>query len=349
MNMRLLQIPARLFLVLSALTFVLQPNPAWAGNSAVSAGAKMQAVSNAVTGQIELFDAGRPVLRYNYRTVEPGAVLANIKTNNLKYARPRSDYIHPLFGLNGEELTRDWSVDHPHHRGIYWAWPEVEYGTNRADLHALQNIFARPTGKVKLQSGAEFAQIEAENLWMWKDQEAIVLELATIRAYPATGQGRAIDLTLRFVALKDGVTMARRKLTHYGGLNVRLLTPPAQVISIFTNPPDARPLRAWADVSGLFAGGNMPSGLSLMQHPQNPEYPGEWVQFPNLSWCQPTFPTSGTRHALLRGQPLVLRYRLWIHAGGKPDEAMLAGLWDDFSASPALPSVFLLPEGQSTN
>ena len=306
----------------------------FAPDAKAAAAPSMQAVSNAVSGQIEIFDAGRPVLRYNYRTIEPGAVLANIKTSNLKYARPRSDYIHPLYGLNGEELTRDWAVDHPHHRGIYWAWPEVEYGTNRADLHALQNIFARPTGKVKLRSGADFAQIDAENQWLWEDREPIVRELATIRAYPATEQGRAIDLKLRFVALKDGVTVARRKLNHYGGLNVRLLTPPAQVISIFTNPPDARLLRAWADVSGFFAGSNALSGLMVIQHPQNLEYPGEWVQFPNLSWCQPAFPTGGTRYALRRGEPLVLLYRLWIHNGGKPDESVAAGLWDEFAAQP---------------
>lgn len=324
--------PVRIVFIPFAFALVLQTNFVRAGTPDVSAAHKMQAVSNAVTGQIEISDAGRPVLRYNYRTVEPGAALADIKTSNLKYARPRSDYIHPLYGLHGEELTRDWSVDHPHHRGIYWAWPEVDYGTNRADLHALQNIFARPTGQVKLQSGAEFAQIEAENLWMWQDQEAIVRELATIRAYPATEQGRVVDLTLRFVALKDGVTIARRGTKHYGGLNVRLVTPPAQVISIFTNPPAARPLRAWADLSGLFAGGGVPSGLSLMPHPQNPEYSGEWVQFPNISWCQPAFPASGTRYSLRRGQPLVLRYRLWVHAGGRPDDGVLGGLWDAFAA-----------------
>jgi hypothetical protein len=30
--------------------------------------------------------------------------------------------------LEGEMLTRDWPEGgHPHHRAIFWAWPEVEY------------------------------------------------------------------------------------------------------------------------------------------------------------------------------------------------------------------------------
>ena len=331
---------------MALLTLLLRSDTPCAGGQDASAAHRMQAVSNAVTGQIGIFDGGKPVLRYNYRSVDPGAVLENIKTNNLKYARPRSDYIHPLYGLSGEELTRDWAVDHPHHRGIYWAWPEVDYGTNRADLHALQNIFARPTGNVRLRSGAELAQIEAENLWLWEDREPVVRESVSIRAYPATQQGRVVDLTLNFVALKEGVTIARRQTKHYGGMNVRLVTPESQTISILTNAPNARPQRAWADLSGLFPGGSAASGLTLMQHPQNPGYPGEWVQFPNLSWCQPTFPTSGTRYALKRGQPLPLRFRLWIHAGGNPDSDVLTGLWDAFSSTPTEVPFSKLPENK---
>lgn len=300
----------------------------------------MRAAVDPVSEQVEVTDAGKPVLRYNYQTVKPGPVLEKIASNNLKYAVPRSDYIHPLYGLNGEELTRDWSVDHPHHRGIYWAWPEVDYGTKRGDLHALQLVFARPTGKLQVHNGADFAQIDAENEWRWEDKEPIVREEATIRAYHANDQGRVIDLTFRFVALKDGVTLARRGMTHYGGLNVRMATPQAQEITTFTGPADAHPRRAWSDLSGSFAGAGKPSGLTVLQHPSNPCYPGDWVQFPELSWCQPTFPTSGTRHALEVGKPLVLRFRLWVHAGGKPGNEAADKLWDAFAtaANPEAPA-----------
>jgi hypothetical protein len=90
------------------------------------------------TGQFELSEAGKPVLRYNYQTNDPGEVLARVKADDRKYARARSDYIHPLYGLDGQELTKDWPLEHPHHRGIYWAWPEVDYRGERGDLHALR-------------------------------------------------------------------------------------------------------------------------------------------------------------------------------------------------------------------
>jgi hypothetical protein len=300
----------------------------------------MQAARDLASGQIVITDHAKPVLRYNYRTVEPGAVLDRVTPANRIYARARSDYIHPLFGLDGEVLTRDWPIDHPHHRGIYWAWPEVDFGQERGDLHALQKVFARPTGKVKLESGPVFAEIEAENLWQWEDREPIVREQAIIRAYRATEQGRVVDLAFRFVALTDGVTLARRGTEHYGGLSVRLATPASQEIAVHSDSSNAVPRRAWSDLSGVFGATDAASGLTVLQYQENPDYPGDWYQVPALSWCQPTFPAAGTRYALSRDKPLVLRYRLFVHAGAKPDEDRTAKQWDAFHASASPVPIF---------
>lgn len=296
--------------------------------------AGMMAVQDPSTGQVEFTEAGRPVLRYNYRSIEPGDLLNQVTEGNRIYARARGNYLHPLHGLEGEVLTRDWPVDHPHHRGIYWAWPEVDFGTDRGDLHALQRVFARPTGRLNLESGPTFAQVDAENLWLWEDRDPIVRERAVIRAYPATPPGRIVDLEFHFVGLKDGVTIARRGTSNYGGLNLRLATPQSQRIIVHQDPPGAGPRRAWSDLSGVFSG-TKTSGLSVLQHRDNPEYPGDWVQYPELSWVQPTFPSAGTRHPLPPDRPLTLRYRLWLHAGTTPSPEDLATLWDTWHATPS--------------
>jgi len=300
-------------------------------------------------GQVIISDRTEPVLRYNYQMVYEDDEFAfngldaneyivtpndTFMSNPSIYAVPRSDYIHPLYGLNGEILTRDWSKDHPHHRGIYWAWPEVDYGKERDDLHALQKVFARPTGKINLQSGTEFAQIEAENLWITEDEiMPIVKEIALIRAYPQKDQIRIIDLAFKFEGLREGVTIARRGTAAYGGLNIRMMTPNSQEISFHTDEPNAIPRRAWSDLSGVFAGNDSPSGLIVFQHHKNPEYPGEWIQFPELSWVQPTFPTSGTRYALVLGKPLILRFRLVVHSGPKPGADVINKLWDEYNVA----------------
>ena len=116
-----------------------------------SAGGEMSVRQVKDTGQVEVSRGGEPVLRYNFATVPVPAAL-----KGKKYAEARSDYIHPLYGPGGEVLTVDYANDHPHHRGVYWAWPEVYYKGQVRDLHALQGAFARP---VKLLSASAEAEI----------------------------------------------------------------------------------------------------------------------------------------------------------------------------------------------
>ena len=43
----------------------------------------------------------------------------------------RSNYIHPLYTLDGQILTEDFPQDHPHHRGVFWAWHQLYIGDKR--------------------------------------------------------------------------------------------------------------------------------------------------------------------------------------------------------------------------
>jgi hypothetical protein len=308
----------------------------------------MKAFLDPNTGQVMVEEEGKKILQYNYRTVYEKDVVRLVDekleehtraekdtfvTTSI-YAVPRSDYIHPLYGLAGQMLTRDWPAGgHPHHRAIFWAWPEVEYGSERGDIYALQRVFARPTGKIEYISGPVFAQVEAENLWMWENTEPIVRELAIIRVYRATSATRIIDLTIELDALKDSITIATRNTDSYGGLNLRMMTPESQEMSYFTDEADAKPRRAWSDFSGIFEG--TASGLMVLQYRDNPDYPGDWVEYPDLAWVQPTFPASGTRYPLSTEKSLILRYRLIVHAGGRPDVDISEKSWDAFHAASA--------------
>lgn len=332
-----------------------------AGASAPS-GKFMKAVRLA-NGQFRIEEDGVTVLQYNYQTVyeqdvirqseekrvkpsegevtgsykaeylnaHPGVKKDTVVTTSI-YAVPRSDYIHPLYGLQGEMLTRDWPVDgEPHHRGIWWAWPEVRYGSDQRDIYALQGLFARPTGKVDLVSDPGFAQISAENVWMWDDTKPIVREKAIIRVYPRTADQRIIDITIKLTALADSISIATRGTNSYGCFNIRMQSPVLQSLTHHTDSLITAHQRSWSDLSGVFEGAKEPSGLMILQFQGNPEYPGPWVEYPNLAWVQPAFPAHNTRFPLMMGMPLVLRYRLVIHNGGKPDESVSAGWWDEYN------------------
>ena len=323
----------------------------------------MKAFIDPQTGQIIISEHDKTVLQYNYRTVyekdvirgggeqpadkkyhpvggiylekyfkaHPGIKRDTVITTQI-YAVPRSDYIHPLYGPYGEMLTRDWpDTGHPHHRGIFWAWPEVMYGRELGDIYALQRVFAHPTGNIELTGGPVFAQVAAENLWEW-DDEPIVREVAVIRVYSSSEDKRIIDLTIKLNALRDSVTIATRETNRYGGLNVRLQTPVNQDISYFTDEEGANPRRAWSDFNGIFKGSDATSGLMILQHQGNPDYPGVWKEYPNLAWVQPTFPAPNTRYLLSTKKPLILRYRMIVHRGGKPPKKISEALWDAFNS-----------------
>lgn len=292
---------------------------------------RMQVSYDGATGQYRIVDDKQLVLQYNYATVKlPAGYLEKVHPDNRKYAVPRSNYIHPLFGPEGEQLTLDFSFsgDHPHHRGIYWAWPEVQYQGKTADLHALQNVFARPTGKIKTLNGNDYAEIQAENRWLWEDKTPIVCETATIRAWSASETGHYIDLTYTFAPLVDGVTLARRGTRAYGGLNIRLSAVKELKLNHHADAADALPRAAWQSVTGIWTGSSKPVVLAVFEKSDNPDYPGDYVQYPNLPWFQPTFPRAGTRYELKKDQPLVLRYRLWISSGTPPTEEEYRRQWN---------------------
>lgn len=279
------------------------------------------------SGQFVIAESGKPILRYVYKTLEPGELLAAVRPGSRKYARARSNYIHPLHGPDGEILTKDWAEDHPHHRGVYWAWPETIYRGEVGDLHALQRVFARPTGKIRLTQGSVYAQIEAENQWLWEDREPIVHESATIRAHASGRRGRCIDLKFVFTALQDGVTIARRGTDKYGGLNIRLSTTTRQELVLHNDPVQQIPRRGWADFVATFGERSDPTGILVLQRQSNPNYPGDWIKYPEIQWFQPTFPAAGSRHALKKGSPLVLQYRLWIRRGEVASEECYVDQW----------------------
>ena len=277
------------------------------------------------SGRVEVSEGPAAVLRYNFATVP---VPDNVKGR--KYAEARSDYIHPLYGPGGEVLTVDYANDHPHHRGVYWAWPEVYYKGGKRDLHALQGVFARPSRLIRAEAEGGTGIIEAESIWKWGDTEPIVRERASIRVHPAQDSGRFIDLEFRFTAMVEGVSVARRGQKNYGGLNLRTTLHGGQKITHHTDPAGATPRRSWGQIVGVPKGGKTPVAIGILQHAGNPEYPGDWVQFPKIAWLQPTFPAKGQKYKLPTDKPLVLRYRLWVRSEAATDE-QLADAWKAYN------------------
>jgi hypothetical protein len=288
--------------------------------------AEFQVKTNSETGQWLILENDKPVLQYNYKTIPlPDGYLEKIAQQSRKNAVPRSNYIHPLYDLDSEPITNDWANDHPHHRGIYWAWPEVGYKNEFGDLHGLKKVFARPTDKIETVIENGQINLVAENVWKWLDKEPIVREQATITVFPLDKNERKINLNFRFESLVDEVTLARRTTREYGGLNTRMLPlKDFKIGSFYGNENDSNEKRnettipkqeqpAWVYYSWKNPKPDGYTELTIFEKTTNPDYPGDLIQYPALNWFQPAFPKKGTRYTLKKDKPLILRYQLWLH------------------------------------
>lgn len=274
-------------------------------------------------GWVAVSEDNVPVLRYSHTaTAVPEGIGPELA---------RGDYVSALYGLDGELLTDDYPKDHPHHRAVNWSWATVRWNGEDRDLFAVRGILARPVGKPQVASSDESVAITAVSEWKWDDKTPVVAESVTIRVFPQEASGRAVNFDISLTALVDGLAFCGRLEAGYSGFNIRMAPAPGKEIVFHTDTENSQPKRAWADYSAAFSGGKGRSGLAILQYADNPGYPQEWREYPQLHFFQPIYP-GGAPIPLSKNAPARLRYRLWIHRGGA-DEPALTKQWDAYNAA----------------
>ena len=71
-----------------------------------------------------------------------------------------------MYDLDGNVLTEDFPKDHPHHRGIFWAWHQVRVdGKNAGDSWAARDFsWDVQEAKVTADDGKS-AAIDVQVIW----------------------------------------------------------------------------------------------------------------------------------------------------------------------------------------
>ncbi|MCJ7680569.1 MAG: PmoA family protein, partial [Candidatus Aminicenantes bacterium] len=123
-------------------------------------------VDDPVNGVLTVFEGDKPVLTYQYGDRLPDGVPS-------RYIH--STYIHPLYSLDGVVLTADFPLDHLHHHGLFWTWPEVKTrGFKTQTWHPseppLRQSFVR---WLKLEEKKGAAIVQVENAWKLNDEEIV--------------------------------------------------------------------------------------------------------------------------------------------------------------------------------
>lgn len=283
---------------------------------AEAAGAK-EPVTITRTAEGYLFAEGRDsVLLYRRRAPHP------------EREHARSHYIHPLYGAGGEVLTEDAPADHLHQHGLFWAWHQVLVGGTRVGDGWIQENVQWDVREVEVLEEPASAALQAHVFWTsptYLNDEGqpkpFVEETATIRAYPAADGYREIDVVIKLRALADSVRLGGSEDEKgYGGFSARVRLPedvrftgPEGPVTPKQTAVEAGP---WVNIAATFAG-EQSSGLALLQHPSNPDYPQPWILRRAGSMQNAKWPGAAPVR-LPRDEPLVLRYRLVVYQGAPP-------------------------------
>jgi len=249
------------------------------------------------------------------------------KNKSLNGGYSRCNYIHPLYGLDGETLSEDFPSDHLHHRGIFWAWHQIFVGNKRVGDGWILKDFSTEVADAQIkESDSSAPALKLDVFWkspLWINeqgqQKPFIRETTVIRAHPVCGDIRKIDFEIRLLALADEVRIGGAENDKgYGGFSTRIRLPkdikftaPSGNVIPTRTPVEAEP---WLDFSGHFKDQGDPSGLAILCHRSLPGFPQPWILRRAGSAQNPVYP--GRKPvSLSRQKPLVLRYRLIVHKG----------------------------------
>ena len=279
--------------------------------------------------RLTVVENGQQVLVYNYGPVDaPKGVPERYR---------RACYIHPLYGLDGEVMTDDFPLDHRHHRGLYWAWPETTIGDKRADIWACGGIYQRHEAWTAKEAGADKAVVGTRNFWSYADAPDVGVgrEDVVYTIHAATDQGRIIDVAFKFTNITEEiVTFLGATGKGYGGFNFR--PPMTRRPHVFTTKDgllekDAlRYETPWTDITSQPESGPV-SGAAIFQYPGNPGYPHHgWIMrhYSFLGVCWPHLEA----YPVKPGESFELRYRLYLHRG-TAEEAGVVKAFAAYTAS----------------
>ena len=259
---------------------------------------------------IEILQQGKKVLFYQQRP----------KSLDGKYER--AGYVHPLYSLNGEILTEDFPIDHPFHRGIFWAWHQIVINNKQmADGWICENISWKPM-EVKIKKGKENVILQSTMTWNvnlgQNNSKDIIKEHTKITVHKSTGLYRAIDFDIQLFAMTDSLKIGGSDdVKGYGGFCLRLKLP--KDISFVSSDTAITPMETavnagpWMDFTGSFDGTLMPKTGVAVFCGQPAADQQSWILRKQASMQNIPYP--GRTPVTLPKKGLKLSYRIIIHNG----------------------------------
>lgn len=257
---------------------------------------------------VELRSGSQPVLRYNYGVQLPAGVPQD---------RARCCYIYPLWTPGGVSPLDDFPKDHYHHRGLFWAWPDVRVGGVSYDgwlMHGLRTV--NKSFHTTLREGGHVAVLDVENEWVVNGKTIVkAREQYTIHA--SKDHSRTLDAALTLTATTEPVTLrgSHEDTKSYGGLSLRFAPRENTVLrtekGLLAKDDDLN-AHEWAELEAVYNGHK--AAVRVDNDPANDGGAPQWClrQYGFIGAAFPGKTAPRDTFTLQPGKPLTLRYTVAV-------------------------------------
>ena len=243
---------------------------------------------------VTLTEAGKTVLVYRTKPLDAAAEPG------------RSNYVSPLYAPDGTALTEDKPGDHPHQRGVWWAWMKVQAdGKTVADGWYMKGLsyFVREKRFLGDAEGGGTLTVQVD--WMVNsgpELAYVARETTKVTVRPLKAGTRRVEFDTTIASRIDALGLGGSEDDRgFGGFSIRLVDPEHLTFSSGgkTIVPNGAALDAGASMGFAWSGGsNSPAWSVGLACKANGQAVKRWMLYNDRSMQNCVFPGRA---------PLVLR------------------------------------------
>ena len=167
---------------------------------------------------VTLTEAGKTVLVYRTKPINPATEPG------------RANYISPLYAPDGTALTEDKPGDHPHQRGVWWAWMKVQAdGKLVADGWYMKNLAYSVREKRFLGDAEGGGTLTVEVDWIVNSGDElsfVAREVTKVTVRPLKSGVRRLEFDTTITSRLDALGLGGSEDDRgFGGFSIRLVDP----------------------------------------------------------------------------------------------------------------------------
>ena len=235
---------------------------------------------------ITLTEAGKTVLVYRTKPLDPATEPG------------RANYVSPLYAPDGTALTEDKPGDHPHQRGLWWAWMKVQLdGKTAADGWYMKNLSYLVREKRFLGDAEGGGALTLEVDWLVNsgpELAYVAREVTKVTVRPLKAGVRRVEFDTTITSRVDALGLGGSEDDRgFGGFSMRLVDPEHLTFSSGgkTITPNGAAINAGAAMGFAWSGGsNAPAWTVGLTCKANGQAVTRWMLYNDRSMQNCVFP-----------------------------------------------------------